>query len=104
MNDSIRHVNEDVKKLLNKEPAFDGTAMEGFERRYTVINERDYKKHVLPSLKEKFEEVFGEVLEHIEIGRELDGKQPYNNYIVVNIDEPYIGEIIEIMKRNGHWG
>lgn len=36
--------------------------------------------------------------------REQKGKNPNNEYIVVNIDEPYAPEIIEIMKRNGHWG
>ncbi|MEN1989852.1 hypothetical protein [Paenibacillus hubeiensis] len=27
-----------------------------------------------------------------------------NHYIVVNLDEPYSGDVIEILKRNGHWG
>lgn len=97
MNDSFRNVKR-------SELAFDGTIKEGFARRFTVINERDYQNHVLPSLKEKFEEVLGEVADHIEIGRELEGKKPYNNYVVINLDEPYIGEIIDIMKRHGHWG
>jgi hypothetical protein len=106
MNTSHRRVNEDIKALLtgtSRETAFEGTVKEGFERRFTVINERDYKMHVMPSLKEKFEETLGEVLERIEIGRESEGKKPYNNYVVINLDEPYIGEVIEIMKRNGHW-
>lgn len=25
-------------------------------------------------------------------------------YLVINTDEPYADEIIEILKRNGHWG
>lgn len=25
-------------------------------------------------------------------------------YLVINQDEPYADEIIEILKRNGHWG
>lgn len=27
-----------------------------------------------------------------------------NTYIVINTDEPYADEIIEILKRHGHWG
>ncbi len=36
--------------------------------------------------------------------RKRNDKKPVNEYLVINIDEPYINEIIEIMKRNGHWG
>lgn len=37
----------------------------------------------------------------------LDNKVPKlkdRRYIVINMDEPYVEEVIEIMKRNGHWG
>ena len=36
--------------------------------------------------------------------RALEGKNPSPEYLVINTDEPYAGEIIEILKRNGHWG
>lgn len=85
------------------DPAFNGTIKEGFERRYTILNERDYQKYVHEELKEKFELIFGEVLDTIEQGRVKDGKHPFNNYVVINLDEPYIDEIVEIMKRHGHW-
>lgn len=42
--------------------------------------------------------------ELIMAGREKDGKNPDNKYLVINVDEPYADEVIEIMKRNGHWG
>jgi len=86
------------------DPAFNGTIKEGFKRRYTILNERDYQKYVHEELKEKFELIFGEVLDTIEQGRVKDGKHPFNNYVVINLDEPYIDEIVEIMKRHGHWG
>lgn len=86
------------------ELAFEGTIKEGFERRYTILNERDYEKYVDLRLQSRFEDVFGEVLEQIEDGRYKDGKEPFNNYVVINLDEPYIDKIIEIMKDNGHWG
>jgi hypothetical protein len=31
----------------------------------------------------------------------LDKKE--NTYLVINTDEPYADEIIEILKKNGHW-
>lgn len=42
----------------------------------------------------------------IDNGRRLDGKPPAvnNTYLVINTDEPYADEVIEILKRNGHWG
>lgn len=86
------------------ESAFKGTAKEGFERKYTILNEKDYHKYVPDGAKEEFHAVFGNICDWIEDGRTKDGKKPYNNYIVINIDEPYIDEIIEVMKRNGHWG
>ena len=40
----------------------------------------------------------------IAIGRSVEeNKYTNNEYIVINTDEPYIDEIIEIMRHNGHW-
>jgi hypothetical protein len=94
------------KEVVNKEeePAFKGTVKEGFERKFTVINERDFRQYVPASLREEFRVIFNQVADWIEDGRKMDGKPPFNNYVVINLDEPYIDEIIEIMKRHGHWG
>lgn len=36
--------------------------------------------------------------------RKISGNQKEGHrYIVVNMDEPYIEEVIEVLKRNGHW-
>ncbi len=106
MNDSRRRINKDVKRILthHPEPAFKDTVKEGFKRKFTVINERDYKKYVPKEVKARFEANFKHVSRSIESGRMKDGKEPYNNYLVINLDEPYADEVIEIMKRNGHWG
>jgi len=32
------------------------------------------------------------------------GKYDTPKYIVINTDEPYSGEIVNILKKNGHWG
>lgn len=46
------------------------------------------------------------LLDTIEIGRQNERKLPTycNKYLVINTDEPYADEVIEIMKRYGHWG
>lgn len=106
MNDSNRVINEEVKAILTKgerESAFDGTVLEGRGRRYTVLNERDLAKYGNEEELDKMEEAIGYVLADVEFGREQDGKKPYNSYIVINVDEPYIEEIIEVMKRHGDW-
>lgn len=45
---------------------------------------------------------FYSLLNSIDGARKLQGK-PYNSYIVINLDEPYAGDVVEIMKANGHW-
>jgi hypothetical protein len=86
------------------ESAFKGTVIEGFERRFTVINERDFERYVPYPVKEDFQIKFNNVAAWIEDGRTKEGKQPFNSYVVINLNEPYINEIIEIMKRHRHWG
>lgn len=50
---------------------------------------------------ENMQKFYG-LLNQISEERNAIGK-PDNHYIVVNLDEPYAGDVIEIMKRNGHW-
>ncbi len=40
----------------------------------------------------------------ISANRASQGKNPNPEYLVINTDEPYVSEIIDILKRNGHWG
>jgi hypothetical protein len=84
------------------ESAFNGTVLEGRERRYTVLNERDIRKYGTNKQIEVMNEAIDDVLVNVEIGRRGDGKKPYNSYIIINVDEPYIDEIIGVMKRHGH--
>lgn len=85
------------------EQAFKGTVLEGRGRRYTVLNERDIQKYSSPKWIDKMQKAINDVMLDVEEGRKKDGKNPYNSYIVINVDEPYISEIIEIMKANGQW-
>lgn len=85
------------------ESAFKGTVLEGRERRYTVLNERDIQKYSSPKWINNMNHAINDVLDDVHAGRVHDGKKPYNSYIVINVDEPYVDEIIEVMKKHGHW-
>ncbi|MED3792445.1 hypothetical protein P4571_08310 [Niallia alba] len=44
------------------------------------------------------------ISEKITNRRKEEGKNQDNTYLVINTDESYADEVIEIMKSNGHWG
>jgi hypothetical protein len=48
--------------------------------------------------------MLGNDLKDIENGRRAEGKKIDNEYIVINTDESYAQDVIEILKRHGHWG
>lgn len=45
-----------------------------------------------------------DIVQTVDTGRLVDGKVSDRHYIVINQDEPYADEVIEILKRHGHWG
>lgn len=67
--------------------------------KFTVLNNKDVEKYITIGGKIELKAL----CEVISNGRKLDGKKD-NAYLVINTDEPYVDEIIEILKRNGHWG
>lgn len=106
MNNSFPRINDEVAAILKQtkaEQAFEGTVLEGKERRYTIINERDVEKYLSIGEQQDLAIALDRVLGDIEHGREKDGKKPFNSYVVINTDEPWIDEVIEVMKRNGAW-
>lgn len=72
----------------------------GAERKYIVVKIADLFKYV-PSIFKLA--MLDNDLKDIAEGRTQDGKPPTNEYIVINTDEPYAAEAIEILKRHGHW-
>lgn len=68
--------------------------------KFTVIKNDDLKKYINQDDVLDLEII----LEEIGNRREDEGKSRHNTYLVINTDEPYAPEIIEIIKRNGHWG
>lgn len=69
------------------------------EIKFTVLKNEDIEKHLTEVQKNDLVSI----IETIANGRIGEGKHRSNTYIVINTDEPYVQEIIEIMKRNGHW-
>lgn len=103
-----RNINQEVANILTRgskevEVAFEGTIKEGCERRYTIINQRDLNRYVDDVTRSEFEAALDRVGAQIESGRRSESKQEFNNYVVVNIDEPYIKDVVAILEENGHW-
>jgi len=69
--------------------------------KFTVIKNDDLDSAYLmyPSLCRSFE-LLQDKIKHY---REYEGKKE-NTYLVINADEPYVDEVIDILKRHGHWG
>jgi len=74
--------------------------LEGMQEKFIVIKKEDLKYinsiFKIAMLKND--------LNDIQTGRAKDGKKTDNTYLVINTDEPYADEVIEILKRNGDWG
>lgn len=79
--------------------------LDGMKMKFTVIKNNDIDKYL------SGEDAFG-ILKRRWLDNSLgiingmrysEGKKK-NTYIVINTDEPYADEVIEIMKRHGHWG
>jgi len=68
--------------------------------KFAVLKTDDIKKYLSESEARRLWETFDTIGDR----RQLDGKKRGNLYLVINVDEPYAPEIIEILKRNGHWG
>lgn len=72
--------------------------LEGISHKYTVFKNEDLKK--LPLTIQTQIQLAGDMIVHNRIG---EGKSE-NMYLVINTDESYANEVIEILKLHGHWG
>lgn len=73
---------------------------QGMEMKFTVIKNDDLETYLNDDERNTF---YYLTEDKIGYTKELKGKKP-NTYLVINVDEPYADEVIEIMKRHGHWG
>ena len=103
-NTSERRINQDVIDIF--ETAKLKYAIEELTKsyRYQIIKLADAADYLGPKGFKEMIDALEPFLERIEKGRMKDGKTSGNDYVVINQDEPYINEIIEVMKRHGHWG
>lgn len=67
--------------------------------KFTVVKNEDIKKYLTHEMKNEL----WRCLAYIQDGRATKGKKE-NTYLVINVDEPYVDEMIGILKRHGHWG
>lgn len=106
MNNSYPRINEEVAAILKQakaEPAFEGTVLEGKEQKYAVIKLADLVKYNSKFDLAEVAPLIDSLLGNVEAGRENEGKKPFNSYVVINTDEPYINEVVAILEKNGHW-
>ncbi|MGE7091660.1 hypothetical protein ACQKII_09455 [Lysinibacillus sp. NPDC048646] len=117
MNTSFTRINHEVKEIIEKnrlqgvfetiaklpEEAFEGTALEGKSRKYTILSHKDLNKYIDPFTQNEMWIMLDRIAGNIEDGREKDGKKPFNSYITINTDEPFINEIIDVLKKHGRW-
>lgn len=91
MNNNYPRINEEVVAVLKaakEEVTFEGTVLEGKERKYTVIKIADLVKYNSKFALNEVAPFLDALLGNIEAGREKDGKKPFNSYVVINTDEP----------------
>jgi len=67
--------------------------------KYLVLKNTDLDQY----LDSDFEYHLHAIVQEVEARRMADGKVDDNHYVVINKDEPYIDEIIAILKKHGHW-
>lgn len=67
-------------------------------KKHIVLKITDINRYLSPLKVNTFKHILNE----IEEGRKLDNK-PLNEYLVINTDEPYIGEVIEVLKKYNAW-
>jgi hypothetical protein len=77
---------------------------DGMKEKFTVLKNDDLRGALQGVDNEDLRESFDDILRMIRMYREAIDKPTNNKYLVINIDEPYADEVIEILKRNGHWG
>ncbi|WP_081384378.1 hypothetical protein [Paenibacillus odorifer] len=76
--------------------------IEKLEKTHFVLKIEDINKYLSKSQMWSLRDI----TKTIDEKRVEDGKHPTseNVHVVINVDEPYIDEIIDTLAVNGHWG
>jgi len=75
------------------------TNLEGMANKFTVIKNEDIDR-LAPGYADLLQLILGQIA----LDRMARGKNTAPLYLVINTDESYADDVIEILKRNGHWG
>lgn len=75
---------------------------EGMKMKFTVIKNDDLEG-VFESYPE-FQEPFEKLCRKVGQFRNICRRTAHPTYLVINTDEPYADQVIDILKANGHWG
>ncbi len=67
---------------------------------HIVIKKDDLTKY----LNSQEYNALSEVLCKINQGRSLDKRPTDHRYIILNMDEPFVDEVISVLEKHGHWG
>lgn len=76
--------------------------IEKLEKTHFVLKIEDINKYLSKSQRWALRDI----TQTIDELRVEDGKHPAreNVHVVINVDEPYIDEIIDTLQVHGHWG
>lgn len=75
------------------------TNFEGLQDKFIVIKREDVRECLYAGELEQFKGLLERMA-----GRINALNRGVNHYLVINTDEPYAAEIVDILKANGHWG
>jgi len=67
--------------------------------KYFIIKQEDMIKHT----SEQDRSDLARILKNIRISRYKFNKNTGNKYLVINVDESYAEDIVDILKKNNHW-
>jgi hypothetical protein len=70
--------------------------------KYVVLKKQDLHEALDGEINEDLRDSFNTTLDMVKMYRDSLNKKE-NTYLVINTDEPYADEVIEILKKNGHW-
>lgn len=72
----------------------------GAKRKFFVLNLEKAEEKIHPMDLDRIEFGLTEIDFALSSYPDIKAKE----YLVINTDEPYAEEVIDILKRNGHWG
>jgi len=67
--------------------------------KYLIIKHEDIYKYT--SQEDQID--LSRILKNIREGRSEDSKSTSNKYFVINVDESYAEDVVEILRKNNHW-